>query len=169
MKVNGRFLFVLASFALLLLVSSALAYTYYVGNTQPADQNEGMMCDMPSMSAGMSEHDHHAMMAQTAAVAGQEQEQEQEQEQGPPRGQGGQPGDTPTHRYSPGDGCSSVNPNAPNKELNGVKPNTVGCTCVRKCVNGNVQEDLSLDEKGVYVCKNACHKDRCSCPDPCKT
>lgn len=76
--------------------------------------------------------------------------------------------DTPTHRYSPGDGCSAVDPNPSNPKRDGVEPNTVGCACEKKCVNGQVVEDRSRDEKGVYICKNACYTDRCKCTDPCK-
>lgn len=123
-----------------LLVVSGFAYSYSIENF--------------SISHNMATMAH-----------GQDPEQ---QDQNPPPSQGGQPGDTPTHRFSPGDGCSSVNPNAPDKERDGVNPNTVGCGCVRKCVNGQTVEDLSKDEKGVYICKNACHPDRCSCSDPCK-
>jgi len=78
--------------------------------------------------------------------------------------------DTPAHRYSPGDGCSSKNPKAkPGTGLDGVRPNTVGCKCSKKCVNGQTVEDLSREKDGLYVCRNACHKDRCFCPDPCKS
>lgn len=146
------------------VASVALLVAIYDGNAQSVNQNQvqdqPIMCNMPGMS-GMSEHDHQAMMANKGGVAmGQ-----QDQEPNPP-----QPGDTPTHRKSPGDGCSSVDPNAkPGAEFNGVKKNTVGCICVRKCINGQTLEDLSRDEKGVYICKNACNKDRCSCPDPCKS
>lgn len=154
-----------------LLVISGFAYSYSSGNFSFVGKSEEVMCDMPGMS-GMSVHDHQAMMAQTAAVAGQNPVQDQDQGQNPRPGQGGQPGDTDTHRFSPGDGCSAVNPNAPNKERDGVNPNTVGCKCVRKLpcdANNKPTEDLSRDDKGVYICKNACHKDRCSCPDPCKS
>ena len=114
-------------------------------------------------------HDHQAMIVNKSVIAvGQDDQDPGQQQPARPPGQGDQPGDTPTHRFSPGDGCSSVNPDAPNKERDGVNPNTVGCKCAKKCVNGQTQEDMSKDEKGVYICKNACHKDRCSCPDPCK-
>ena len=76
--------------------------------------------------------------------------------------------DTPTHRWSPGDGCSRLDPDAPNKKRDGVKENTVACACTKKCVNGQTQEDMSKDENDVYICRNASHKDRCFCPDPCK-
>lgn len=76
----------------------------------------------------------------------------------------------PTHRFSAGSGCSRKNPNAEaGTELNGIEPNTVSCSCQKKCVNGQTEEDLSRDEKGLYICGNACHKDRCFCPNPCKT
>lgn len=89
-------------------------------------------------------------------------EQQQEQEQAPQQG-------SSSHRWSAGSGCSRKNPNAESgTELNGIEPNTVGCPCQKKCVNGYTQEDLRR-EKGVYICENACHKDRCFCPDPCKT
>lgn len=131
-------------------------------------QNQPMMCEMPGM-AGMSAHDHQVMMASVNAVpASQEQEDDQGPQQLPPLQPDGSR-DTPTHRFSPGDGCSAVNPKARDKSRDGIKPNTVGCKCARKCVNGQTQEDMSKDDKGVYICKNACHKDRCSCPDPCKT
>ena len=77
--------------------------------------------------------------------------------------------DTATHRWSPGDGCSRLNKNSTDKKLNGIKPNTVACACVKKCVEGQVQEDMSKDKDQVYICKNACHKDRCFCPNPCKS
>ena len=148
----------------------AIAGVSYGGNAQSIGhshvQDQAMMCDMPGM-AGMSGHDHHAMMAHDMAAMAQDDDQNQSQNPSP--GLGGQPGDTPTHRFSPGDGCSAVNPRARNKERDGVRANTVGCKCARKCSNGQTQEDLSKDDKGVYICKNACHKDRCTCPDPCKT
>ena len=146
--------------SLLMIVSLGIAFPNHGANaSRSSSSNSSMMCDMPGM-AGMSGHDHHAMMAHNMATMAQNQNR--------PPGQGDQPGDTPTHRFSPGDGCSSVNPNAPDKTRDGVNPNTVGCKCARKCANGQTQEDLSKDDKGVYICKNACHKDRCSCPDPCK-
>lgn len=133
-------------------------YSYSSGYFSSAGKSEEVMCDMLGMSS-MSERDHQTMIANKGVVAMMGQDQDGQQP----------PGDTPTHRFSPGDGCSSVNPNAPNKERDGVNPNTVGCKCVKKCVNGQTVEDLSKDEKGVYICSNACHKDRCSCPDPCKS
>lgn len=137
-----------------LLVVSA---SFNGGNVQSANKGEEMMCHMPNMA---EKHDHQAMMAHnlTAMANGQDQEKDPDKSH-----------DTPTHRYSPGDGCSSVDPNAPNKKRDGVKANTVGCKCVKKCTNGETQEDLSKDKNDVYVCSNACHKDRCSCPDPCKS
>ena len=151
---------------LMLSVSQPTYLTTHGGDASSAGQND-VMCHMPNMSQG---HDHKAMMAANSAVTVLQDDSGQEQNPAPGPGQGGQPGDTRTHRFSPGDGCSSMDPNAPSdKELNGVKPNTVGCMCVRKCVNGQTVEDLSKDEKGVYICKNASHKDRCSCPDPCKS
>ena len=164
-----------------LILVLAVAGASYGGSAQSIGhdhaQDQAMMCHMPGM-ADMSGHDHHAMMAAMAQgqnpndpfddFGGADPQQSQSTpQQGP--GLGGQPGDTPTHRFSPGDGCSAVNPRARNKERNGVKANTVGCQCAKKCVSGQTQEDRSLDAKGVYICKNACHTDRCSCPDPCKT
>ena len=131
-------------------------YLYFGGNFSLSSKSEVVMCDMPGMS-GMSKHDHQAMMAKGVVAMGQDPEQEPDQ-----------PG-PPSHRMSPGDGCSSVNPNAPNKRRDGVNPNTVGCKCAKKCVNGQTQEDRSRDEKEVYICRNACHPDRCTCPDPCKS
>lgn len=130
------------------------------------DMKNGDICPMhasPQAQVAMVHHDHQAMMAEGAVAM--EQDQKQEPDPNPP-----QPGDTPTHRLSPGDGCSSVDPNAkPGTELNGVKKNTVGCGCVKKCVNGQTQEDRSKDKNERYICKNACHPDRCFCPDPCKS
>ena len=153
-----------------LVLVLAVAGASYGGSAQSIGHNhaqdQAMMCHMPAM-ADMPGHDHQAMMAAMA----QEQDPDNPQQSTPPSGPGlgGQPGDTPTHRFSPGDGCSAVNPRARNRERDGVRPNTVGCKCAKKCVSGQTQEDLSKDDKGVYICKNACHKDRCSCPDPCKT
>lgn len=136
-------------------------YSYSSGYFSPASvsKSEEVMRDM----SDMSEHDHHAMMANKgAANIGQSQQQP---DPNPP-----QPDDTPSHRKSPGDGCSSVDPNAkPGAEFNGVKPNTVGCGCHPKCVNGQRTEDRSKDKNDRYICKNACYPDRCFCPDPCKT
>ncbi len=150
----------------------AVAGVSYGGNAQSIGHShvhdEAMMCDMPGM-AGMSGHDHHAMMAHSHNMATMAQDDNSQSTPPSGPGLGGQPGDTLTHRLSPGDGCSAVNPRARDKSRDGVKANTVGCKCVRKCANGQTQEDLSKDDKGVYICKNACHKDRCSCPDPCKT
>lgn len=148
------------SFVSMVLVL-AIASVSFSGHAQSVSQSQGMACHVPDMSDKSKEHDHHAMMTHTMATMAQDQDR--------PPGQGDQPEDTPTHRKSPGDGCSAVNPNAPNKDRNGVNPNTVGCKCAKKCANGQTQEDLSKDEKGVYVCKNACYKNRCSCPDPCKS
>lgn len=168
--------------SLFMILSLGIAFPYHGASVSHSSTGDAaMMCDMPGM-AGMSEHDHHAMMVHNMATMAQgqnpndpfddfggadPQQSQSTPQQGP--GQGDQPGDTPTHRFSPGDGCSSVNPNAPNKERDGVNPNTVGCKCAKTCVNGRTQEDRSKDEKGVYICKNASHKDRCSCPDPCKS
>lgn len=127
------------------------------GNPQSASQSQGMMCHMPGMA---QKHDHEMMMAHNMVGA-----MTQNKNQNPDSDENQ---DTETHRYSPGDGCSAVNPNAPNKKRDGVNPNTVGCKCVKKCVKGETQEDLSK-ENGVYICSNACHKDRCTCPDPCKS
>lgn len=152
MKMGSRTDMVLSTAA---LGFSVFVYVYNGGNLSSASKSEEMLFHVPA----------HNM----STIANEQNPEQDGQDQNPSPGQGGQPGDTPTHRYSPGDRCSSVNPNAPDKERNGVNPNTVGCACVRKCVNGQTQEDLSKDEKGVYICKNACHKDRCSCPDPCKS
>lgn len=93
-----------------------------------------------------------------------EPDQNQEQQEAPPQ-------NWPSHSYSAGSGCSRPDPQAePDSELNGVDPNTVGCKCVKKCANDRTpQEDLSRDKNGNFICKNACHKARCACPDPCKT
>ena len=160
---------------LLMVYMGQIFPNHGAGDSHASTGDAVMACHMPSSAGG---HDHHAMMAAMAQgqnpndpfddFGGADPQQSQSTpQQGP--GQGDQPGDTPTHRFSPGDGCSSVDPNARNKERNGVKANTVGCKCAKKCTNGQTQEDRSLDEKGVYICKNACHTDRCSCPDPCKT
>ncbi len=133
----------------------ALPGSYYSENVQSASKSEEVLCHIPN---AVEKHDHQTMMSNTMAGIMQDPGQDPDQNQ-----------DTPTHRWSPGDGCSSVNPKAPNKKRDGVKPNTVGCKCVKKCVNGQTQEDMSKDEKDVYICKNASHKDRCSCPDPCKS
>ena len=144
--------------ALSLLLVSGFAYSYYVylGNVQSASKSEaGMLCHVPDATEN---HDHQAMMANKGMVAmGQNPDQDPDQ-----------PG-PPSHRLSPGDGCSSVNPNAPDKRRDGVNPNTVGCKCAKKCVDGRTQEDRSKDKNDVYICRNACHTDRCTCPDPCKT
>lgn len=162
----------LAILALALLVTSASASpSRFVQESKSPD-----MCPMhssPQAQVAIAEkHDHQAMMSHTMAGMSHGQDPEQDDQappaQNPSPGQGDQPGDTPTHRFSPGDGCSAVNPKAPNKERDGVNPNTVGCKCAKKCTNNQPQEDLTK-ENGVYVCKNACHKDRCSCPDPCKS
>lgn len=152
----------LIALGLVLLFTSFISYP----NLPLPKANNMNICPMHEAKSGDICPMHASLQAQASMTAVTvSQEQEQEQEQNPP-----QPGDTPTHRLSPGDGCSSVNPNAePGTNLNGVKANTVGCMCIRKCVNGYTQEDLSRDKKGVYICKNACHKDRCFCPDPCKS
>lgn len=78
--------------------------------------------------------------------------------------------DTETHRWSAGDGCSSVNPDAePDTKLNGVVENTVGCGCEPKCSDNGQRVEDRRKENGVYICKNACNEDRCHCPDPCKS
>jgi len=139
----------------LLFLVSAIAYSYSGLNINPISKTEEII---PSLSVAVEKtenHDHQAMVSQTMTII-----QDQDQQPSPPN---------TGHRISPGDGCSSVNPNSPNKDRNGVKKNTVGCKCVRKCVAGQTVEDLSRDKNGVYVCENACHKDRCSCPDPCKS
>jgi len=129
-----------------LLVVYWFAYSYSSGNLSFASKSEEVLYEMPGMAK--------SIVLTTAQDPGQDPNQNQ---------------DTPTHRYSAGEGCSAVNPNAePGEELNGVEKNTVGCVCVRKCINGYTQEDLSRDENGAYICRNACHKDRCKCPDPCK-
>lgn len=165
-----------------LLLVSTFANPYYNGNAQSASQSEGMLCHVPDAAEKPKEHDHQAMMSQNMAgmvhdhqammakgmvAMGQDPEDGQDQPQAPGKDPD-QSYDTPTHRYSPGAGCSAVDPNAKNPRRDGVNPNTVGCKCAKKCVNGQTQEDLTK-EKDVYVCKNACYKDRCSCPDPCKS
>ena len=100
-----------------------------------------IVCDMPSMQK---------------SVSYQQDPQQQESQE--------------THSYSAGKGCSRQDSGAePGTELNGVNPQTVGCKCAKKCVNDQTQEDLSRDKDGKFICKNACHKERCTCPDPCKT
>ncbi len=100
-----------------------------------------------------------AVSAMAVATSSQDSQQQDPPQESPP-----------THEYSAGDGCSRPNPEAePGTELDGIEPNTVGCICQRKCVNGQTQEDLSRGANGRYICKNACHKDRCFCPNPCKT
>lgn len=124
--------------------SAHMAMTAQVKDPIPADH-----CDMPGMSH---------LVAQV----------QDQQSQLPPLQPDGSR-DTPSHRYSPGDGCSAAKPNARNKNRDGVNPNTVGCKCAKKCVNGQTQEDRSKDVKDVYICSNACNEKRCSCPDPCKS
>lgn len=122
-------------------------------NVSPGDKAEGAQVGMV--------HDHQTMMISKGAIA----DQEQQPDPNPP-----QPGDTYTHRKSPGDGCSSVDPNAkPDTEFKGVKSNTVGCGCAPRCENGQRVEDRSMDKNERYICKNACYTDRCFCPDPCKS
>lgn len=173
--------FKLGGVVALLVSVSVFAYPYSDNKVQSFSKSEQIKAeevkseDVICHVAGVTEkgdgHDHLAMSSQDQTVANMAQQgQDQGQpSQTPSPGLGGQPDDTPTHRKSPGNGCSSVNPKAPNKQRDGVNPNTVGCKCARKCTNGQTQEDLSKDDKGVYVCKNACHKDRCTCPDPCKS
>ena len=99
----------------------------------------------------------------------QQEQQDPPQPQLPPLQPDGSR-DTPTHRYSPGDGCSIVDPRSqPGTQLNGVNPRTIGCKCVKTCSNGTTVEDTRKDTAGKYICNNACHRDRCSCPDPCKS
>lgn len=157
----------ITAFAVALLFFSGLAFSYHghEGHSASANQ-EPMLCHVPAAADEKSGHDHHAMMGHAMTVTNAVSAQDGQQL--PPLQPDGSR-DTPSHRYSPGDGCSAVNPKAPNKERDGVHPNTVGCKCAKKCVNGNTQEDLSKDDKGVYLCRNACHKDRCTCPDPCKS
>ena len=144
-----------------LLITSVSAHPIHI-SSQKAESPT--ICPMHSSPMSL---DHQAMMVKDMVATGQDSDQDPGQNR--PPGQGDQPDDTPSHRYSPGDGCSSVNPNAPNKERDGVNSNTVGCKCTKKCVNGQTQEDRSKDEKGVYICKNACNEKRCTCPDPCKS
>lgn len=144
-----------------LLLFSVFAYSG--GNAQSVSQSEGMLCHVSDAVSKSEKYDHQAMMAKGVVAIAQDTDNPNQ------KPDPDQSHDTPTHRWSPGDGCSSVNPNAPNKKRDGVKQNTVGCKCTKKCVNGQTQEDMSKDEKDVYICKNASHKDRCSCPDPCKS
>lgn len=144
-----------------LLVTSAFAYPN-PSLQKMGEIKSGDICPIHALSQVQVTiaHDHRAMADGSVAYV-QDRDSSPEQQPSPPN---------TGHRISPGDGCSSVNPDAkPGTELNGVKPNTVGCTCARKCVGGQIQEDLSKDEKGVYICRNASHKDRCFCPDPCKS
>ena len=158
MKIESRTDLVLSVVALVVF-SAMFFYPYYSGSNASSANQETTPSDVMRDVSGMArKHNHEAMMAKGVIVTPQDPEQDPDQ-----------PGQTPTHRLSPGDGCSSVNPNAPNKKRNGVKANTVGCKCVRKCQNGYTVEDLSRDKDGVLVCRNACFRDRCFCPDPCKS
>ena len=144
------------SLTLVLVVASVS----FRGHAQSASQSQEMLCHIPDAT---EKHDHQAMMTNNKGVVAMAQL---------PQDPGKDPDqsyDTPTHRYSPGDGCSSVNPNAPNKKRDGVNPNTVGCKCAKKCVDGRTEEDRTKDKNDVYECRNACHTNRCTCPDPCKT
>jgi len=128
--------------------------THTSGVDCPMNAN-GEYCPMHDDKASVKdEHAEHIVSATAQA-------------QGPLRPDGSR--DSDSHRYSAGDGCSRLNKRAPNAKLNGVKANTVACTCVKKCSQGTVQEDMSKDKNNVYVCRNACHRDRCFCPDPCKS
>ena len=59
--------------------------------------------------------------------------------------------------------CERPDPNNP--DVGKTDPNKIGCGCVRKCVNGQIQENTEEGKR----CKNHCHPDTCECPDPCKT
>lgn len=122
-------------------------YVYY---SSSGDNSEiGMLCHVDKPAG---------MVDKVLAMVSFAQEQEPQQQE-PPE----------SHSLSAGNGCSRPSKDAePGTELNGVDPQTVGCKCVKQCLNGYTQEDLSRDEKGKFICKNACHKDRCTCPDPCK-
>lgn len=139
-----------------MLIASASVYSDPVSQKAKSVDICPMHVPPQTQATVMTHRDHQAMLAHSAAVSVQDDGQDDEQ--------------PAPHRISPGDGCSSVNPNAkPDTEFNGVRPNTVGCTCVKQCVNDHPQEDLRKDERGVYICRNASHKDRCFCPDPCKS
>jgi|SRR3989344_7347944 len=126
---------------------------YATSQSDKADQPEITMCHLPNKGPDASVTVVETQFRGWSPLFGQDYDQ---------------PNSAP-HRYSPGDGCSSKNSKAkPKTELNGVKANTVGCKCVKTCEKGQVKEDLRK-EKGVYICSNACHKDRCFCPNPCKS
>ena len=99
----------------------------------------------------------------TAAAHNHSQDPDDQDQDPPP-----QPS-PPPHKPSEGDGCSRPRDDNPDK---GVESNTVGCLCVRKtpCNNGQPKEDPgSPDDNYKTRCKNWCYKDRCHCPNPCKS
>ncbi|MDP3697892.1 MAG: hypothetical protein Q8R55_07895 [Candidatus Taylorbacteria bacterium] len=134
-----------------LLVGSGYLYSINHGNSSSA----GMLCHLDKPISVVSK-----LLSVVTFAKGQDPQQ-----QDPP------PTQPPSHEYSAGNGCSRRDPGSePGTELDGIDPQTVGCKCAKKCTkDGKTEEDLSRGPDGRYICKNACHKERCSCPDPCKT
>ena len=61
--------------------------------------------------------------------------------------------------------CERPNPNGSNPDRGGKDPKKIGCSCVRKCVDGRPTENYEDGKR----CKVHCKPDHCGCPDPCKS
>lgn len=66
---------------------------------------------------------------------------------------------------APADTKECERPSKDNPDVGAHDKNRVGCTCQRKCANGQPIENYEAGKS----CKSHCHPDKCHCPDPCKT